>query len=152
MLLLLYLCFCFTSNSHIALFAIIYQVPQLNWREVVRELDHKGFAINSKAGLRLVVQALLRGLAREPFPIDCLYKPWQNTEGQVSSLFVCKHAIIDVEKNPSSHRFVLISFTHVNLWGIRGAVVVCWTAGQQVERSILTRGMIHNKIHLISPG
>ena len=28
----------------------------------------------------------------------------------------------------------------------------CWTAGQQVEKSVLHQGMIHNKIHLISPG
>ena len=27
-----------------------------------------------------------------------------------------------------------------------------WTAGQQVQWSILHRGMIHNKIHLINPG
>ena len=35
--------------------------------------------------------------------------------------------------------------------GICGTVVARWTAGQQVEWSC-TRGMIHNKIHLISPG
>ena len=36
--------------------------------------------------------------------------------------------------------------------GIRGTVLAHWTAGQQVERSILHQGMICNKIHLISPG
>ena len=35
---------------------------------------------------------------------------------------------------------------------VRGIVVVRWTAGQQFERSILTSGMIHNKIQLIRPG
>ena len=36
--------------------------------------------------------------------------------------------------------------------GIRSSVVERLTAGQQVKRSILNKGMIHNKIHLISPG
>ena len=37
--------------------------------------------------------------------------------------------------------------------GISGTLVARWTADQQVERSIsCTRGMIHNKIHLISSG
>ena len=36
--------------------------------------------------------------------------------------------------------------------GIRGTVVARRTAGQQVERSICARGMIHNKLHLIRPG
>ena len=35
------------------------------------------------------------------------------------------------------------------LGDIRSTVVGCWTAGQQVERSILRRGMIHNESHLI---
>ena len=35
--------------------------------------------------------------------------------------------------------------------GIRGTVVACRTAGEQVERSILHQGY-HNKIHLIRPG
>ena len=36
--------------------------------------------------------------------------------------------------------------------GIHSTVVARWTAGQQVERLICTRGMIHNKFPLISPG
>ena len=36
--------------------------------------------------------------------------------------------------------------------GVRSTVVVRWTVGQQVERSIMHRGIIHNKMHLISPG
>ena len=33
-----------------------------------------------------------------------------------------------------------------------GTVVARWTADHQVKQSILHQGMIHNKIHLISPG
>ena len=29
--------------------------------------------------------------------------------------------------------------------GIRGTVIACWTTDEQVERSILRQGMIHNK-------
>ena len=38
--------------------------------------------------------------------------------------------------------------------GVRGTVAVHWTAGKEVERSILYQGhhMTHNKIHLIRPG
>ena len=36
--------------------------------------------------------------------------------------------------------------------GFRHTVVAGWTAGQQVERSIMQPGMIRNKIHLISFG
>ena len=36
--------------------------------------------------------------------------------------------------------------------GVRGTVIARWTAGQQVERSILQRGISHNKIPPIIPG
>lgn len=58
------------------------QAPHLIWRDVVAELDHQGFIIQTKAGLRLIIQALFRGIS-DAFPIDLIYKPWKNTEGQV---------------------------------------------------------------------
>ena len=60
----------------------VLQAPHLQWREVVKELDHPGLLILSKAGLRLLVQALLRVL-HDIFPIELLYAPWKNTDGQV---------------------------------------------------------------------
>lgn len=60
--------------------------PHLSWKEVVKELDHPGMKIVSKAGLRVLVQALFRGLQQEMFPVEYLYQPWKNTEGQVSGL------------------------------------------------------------------
>lgn len=60
------------------------QNPHLNWREVVTSLDYPKFIVSSKKGLRLLIQAIHRGLGQEPFPIDLIYKPWNNTEGQVT--------------------------------------------------------------------
>ncbi len=67
--------------------------PHLNWREVVSELDHPGFSILSKAGLRILVQGLFRGL-QDVFPVDQIYKPWKNSEGQVT---VSAMAVIELE-------------------------------------------------------
>ena len=39
-----------------------------------------------------------------------------------------------------------------SIGGIRGTMVAHWIPGQQAEGSILHEGMIHNKIHLLSPG
>ncbi|KAL5022887.1 hypothetical protein ScPMuIL_002042 [Solemya velum] len=57
--------------------------PHLNWQEVVAELDHPGFLIVNKNGLKILIQGLVRGL-NEVFPINLVYRPWKNTEGQLS--------------------------------------------------------------------
>ncbi|XP_076470610.1 CCR4-NOT transcription complex subunit 1-like isoform X2 [Babylonia areolata] len=60
--------------------------PSLDWKEVVGQLDHPGFLINSKKGLRLLTDGLMRGLqlSNHNFPIQLLFRPWNNTEGQLS--------------------------------------------------------------------
>nr|KAG5712159.1 hypothetical protein BaRGS_014509 [Batillaria attramentaria] len=57
--------------------------PSLSWKDVVAQLDHPGFHIPSKKGLRVLVQGLFRGL-HEVFPVHLLFRPWNNTEGQLS--------------------------------------------------------------------
>lgn len=57
--------------------------PNLSWKDVVGQLDHPGFHVPSKKGLRLLVQGLSRGL-HEGFPIHLIFRPWNNTEGQLS--------------------------------------------------------------------
>ena len=88
-------------------------MPHLAWRDVVKELDHPGFIIVSKAGLRLVIQGLQRGL-QDGFPIELLYQPWKNTEGQLSYIthalknpdvfcfadYPCHAVAIDILKTP----------------------------------------------------
>lgn len=47
------------------------------------ELDHPGFLIRDSKGLHIVVYAVQRGLGMEVFPVDLIYRPWKNAEGQV---------------------------------------------------------------------
>ena len=63
-----------------------FQAPSISWSEVTRELDHPGFQITSRQGFELLIRGLRRGLANEVFPIDMLYSPWKNKEGQVFSI------------------------------------------------------------------
>ena len=68
------------------LIVFLLQSPSLNWRDVVKEFDHPGFLISSKQGLQLVVTAV-RKVLHGAFPVEELYKPWSNSEGQVRCLF-----------------------------------------------------------------
>ncbi|XP_013418035.1 CCR4-NOT transcription complex subunit 1 [Lingula anatina] len=88
--------------------------PHINWREVVSELDHEGFLVLGKPGLRLLVQALFRGLRGDVFPVEYIYRTWKNTEGQLSWLsqslknpdvfcfadYPCHPVVIDILKTP----------------------------------------------------
>lgn len=62
----------------------VFQNPGLNFKEVTYELDHPGFLIRDNKGLHIVVYAVQRGLGIEVFPVDLIYRPWKNAEGQVS--------------------------------------------------------------------
>lgn len=59
--------------------------PSLNWRDVVKHMDHPGFYVANRAGLVLLTRALKRAL-HDNFPVDDLYRMWSNTEGQMSWL------------------------------------------------------------------
>ncbi|XP_029687920.1 CCR4-NOT transcription complex subunit 1 isoform X2 [Takifugu rubripes] len=68
--------------------------PSLNFKEVTYELDHPGFLIRDSKGLHIVVYAVQRGLGMEVFPVDLIYRPWKNAEGQLS--FV-QHSLMSPE-------------------------------------------------------
>jgi len=51
----------------------------------VREFDHEGFMVVSRQGLQLIMMAVCKAM-HNAFPIDELFKPWTNSEGQVSFL------------------------------------------------------------------
>ncbi|KAK2193621.1 hypothetical protein NP493_11g11020 [Ridgeia piscesae] len=88
-------------------------IPHMKWRDVVSELDHPQFIINNKGGLRLLMQAIFRGL-QDIFPIDLLYRVWKNTEGQLSWInqalknpdvfcfadYACHTVVVDILKTP----------------------------------------------------
>ncbi len=58
-------------------------VPNLSWKDVVRDLDHPEFFIKDKMALKFLVQALKKGL-KDSFPVEYLYRVWKNPEGQLS--------------------------------------------------------------------
>ncbi|CAF0989426.1 unnamed protein product [Adineta ricciae] len=58
-------------------------VPSVNWKDVVKELDHPGFLVRDRQALILLVTALRRALPTEQY-IDLLYGRWNNAEGQLS--------------------------------------------------------------------
>lgn len=62
--------------------------PSLNWEDVISELDHPGFSMKDRNGLRLLISALQLGLQARgaTFPAELLYRPWSNAEGQLSLL------------------------------------------------------------------
>ncbi|XP_065678715.1 CCR4-NOT transcription complex subunit 1 isoform X1 [Hydra vulgaris] len=58
--------------------------PSLNWLQVMQELDHPGFFIKDPEGLQLILFAYYKSTNNSSFPIQCLYKTWINTIGQLS--------------------------------------------------------------------
>lgn len=73
-----------TWNVEVFVQALHELVPSLNWKEVVQELDHPGFLLKDRQGLKLLWHALIRGLNREVFPSEYIYRHWRNAEGQLS--------------------------------------------------------------------
>ena len=58
-----------------------FQVPSFPWKDIIKELDHPGFHVSNKSGFENLVKGLF--LVVDSFPIDFLYSPWKNKEGQV---------------------------------------------------------------------
>lgn len=58
-------------------------VPSLNWMQVIFDLDHPGFLIKASDAVRLIILAYLRA-TNEVFPVEAIYKAWNNTYGQVT--------------------------------------------------------------------
>ncbi|KAJ8302566.1 hypothetical protein KUTeg_018962 [Tegillarca granosa] len=73
------------NTWNVEVFSAVIQdlAPHLSWRDVVLELDHAGFIVMNKRGFRILIQGLIRGL-QEVFPVEFIYRPWKNTEGQLS--------------------------------------------------------------------
>jgi hypothetical protein len=55
----------------------------MNWKDVVKELDHPGFMLRDRPGFVLLITGLRRALPTEQY-IELLYGRWMNVEGQVS--------------------------------------------------------------------
>ena len=75
-----------TPNSwNIEIFVDVVKelVPTLHWKQVILELDHPGFLVKNPDVIRLILLAFHRATS-EMFPIEAIYKPWNNPFGQVS--------------------------------------------------------------------
>ncbi|KAG7168806.1 CCR4-NOT transcription complex subunit 1-like 2, partial [Homarus americanus] len=85
-------------NVEVFVKGLLEVVPNLNVKEVISKLDHKGFLLKDRQGLKLLITALRcllqgQGLRLEMFPVDCYYHQWKNTEEQLS-------LISQILKNP----------------------------------------------------
>lgn len=60
--------------------------PHINFRDVVAKLDYPYFKVSTVDGLKLIVQAITLSI---PFPVDLLFRPWENADGQLSIIALC---------------------------------------------------------------
>lgn len=76
------------SWSALFIQVIMELAPNLNWEDVITELDHPGFNVRDRAGLRALMTALQLGVQSQgiTFPAEMLYRPWSNAESQLSLL------------------------------------------------------------------
>ncbi|CAG0883626.1 unnamed protein product [Darwinula stevensoni] len=86
----------------------------LNWRDVVLQLDHPGFVVKDRHGLNLLIKALKLGLQNQSFPIELTYRHWKNVDGQLSLIhhilkgsdilcfadFPCRQVNVEILKSP----------------------------------------------------
>ena len=72
------------SSWNVELFVDVLKdlLPSLNWVQVIQELDHPGFVVKDPKGLQMIVYAFIKA-SNSQFPIQVLYKPWNNALGQV---------------------------------------------------------------------
>ncbi|KAG1691671.1 CCR4-NOT transcription complex subunit 1 [Nymphon striatum] len=73
-----------TWNMNFFVEALEEVVPSIDWKEIIQELDHPGFVVKDRQGLKILKHTLLVGLKNEEFSTQNLLKPWRNTEGQLS--------------------------------------------------------------------
>ncbi|XP_039287191.1 LOW QUALITY PROTEIN: CCR4-NOT transcription complex subunit 1 [Nilaparvata lugens] len=72
-------------------------VPNLQWTEVMIELDHADFIVKDRQGLNLIVSALRLGIQTSPnvsfhwdkIFTDQVYKPWKHPDSQLSLIQQC---------------------------------------------------------------
>ncbi|KAL1917446.1 uncharacterized protein VTP21DRAFT_3839 [Calcarisporiella thermophila] len=83
-----------TWNVEAFVSALVEEFPQLNWRGVIRCLDHDGFIIMDSKGFRMILDAY-RLAAQDRFPIQIFWGRWNNFRGQFSFLYAVAQAPTD---------------------------------------------------------
>lgn len=61
----------------------------MRWDDVIKELDQAEFMLKDRQGFSLLMTALRLGLQAQgyhpdTFPVEHMYRCWENAEGQVS--------------------------------------------------------------------
>lgn len=88
--------------------------PNLDWKNVCIDLDHQDFLIKDRPALNLLLTIFHLGLQLQGntqvtnFPAECLYRHWNNVEGQLS-------LIATILKNPDLYCFADYVFTSVSI-------------------------------------
>lgn len=90
-------------NIEVFVQALKEVVPNLQWNNVLTELDHPDFVVKDRQGLIILISALRLGLQNsgfhpDNFPVDQFYRRWANYEGQFSFI---QHIL----KNPDVFSF-----------------------------------------------
>ncbi|KAF5959836.1 hypothetical protein HYC85_001045 [Camellia sinensis] len=78
---------CLSSwNVHVLVDSIKQLAPDINWINVVENLDHEGFYIPSEQAFFLFMSIYLRA-CQDPFPLHAICRSvWKNVDGQLSFL------------------------------------------------------------------
>lgn len=79
-------------------------LPNLVWKDVCLQLDHRDFLIRDRQGLNLLLTVFRLGTGGSLFPTECIYRHWQNVNGQLS-------LITTILKNPDLFSFADYIFT-----------------------------------------
>lgn len=118
-----------TWNLDVFVLTVQELVPNLSWKEVVKELDNPDFFLKDKMSLKLLIQALKK-VIKDQFPIDLIYRVWKNPEGQLSWLnnalkypdvfcfadFACRRAATECLKaQPEDENRLISSWRSLNL-------------------------------------
>lgn len=77
----------------------------LNWREVIMNMDYPEFQLDSPEGLALIITGF-KSVSRDPFPLEHIYVRWSCSSGQFSLL---KQAIIGCPE------FSIAQFPHCSM-------------------------------------
>lgn len=84
-------------NAEVFVQALKELAPNMNWKDVILQLDHQEFRVPDRAALNLLFTILRLGLqsAGYPaniFPVEYLCRRWTNLEGQMSMICnILKH-------------------------------------------------------------
>jgi len=72
-----------TWNVEVFVDSVKELVPNLNWKQVIFDLDHPGFLIKTPEAIRLIIMAYIRA-TNDVFPVEAIYRAWNNTYGQLT--------------------------------------------------------------------